>query len=61
MGVINAAVTYTIGYFIIKFIANNKEFLKKFPVVKDFVDNNNGCSNDAYLLLFGFVLKDFLI
>ena len=61
MGFVNAAITYTIGYFIIKFIEKNKPLLRKFPVVKDYVEDNQGCSNDAYLLLFGFVAKDFLI
>ena len=62
MGMANAIITFAIGYFIIQFIKKNKKLLKSIPIVSMYVDNENEeCSNDAYLVVFAFCLKDFLM
>ena len=60
MGMANAIITFAIGYFIIQFIKKNKKLLKSLPIVSMYVDDNEGCSNDAYLVVFFFFLKEFL-
>ncbi len=60
MGMANAIITFAIGYFIIQFIKKNKKLLKSLPIVSMYVDDNEGCSNDAYLVVFAFCLKEFL-
>jgi hypothetical protein len=58
----NALITFAIGYFIIQFIKKNKKLLKSIPIVSMYVDNENEeCSNDAYLVVFAFCLKDFVM
>ena len=66
MGVVNATITFVIGYFIIEFIHNNKEVLvawvsKIIPIHKLMKKLDNKIPIEAYLLLFGFVAKDFFI
>ena len=60
MGMSNAIITFAIGYFIIQFIKKNKKLLKSFPIVSIYVDDKEGCSNDAYLVVLAFCAKDFL-
>jgi len=60
MGMSNAIITFAIGYFIIQFIKKNKKLLKSIPIVSMYVDDAEGCSNDAYLVVFAFCAKDFL-
>ena len=54
MGMGNAIITFAIGYFIIQFIKKNKKLLKSFPIVSMYVDDKDGCSNDAFLVVFAF-------
>ena len=63
MGLINATFTFVLGYFIIGFIKKNKPKIKEknIPIISNLVNNQEGISSDAYLLLIGFVIKDLLI
>ena len=64
MGLINASLTFVIGYFIIGFIKQYKKQIKdtNIPIISKMIDNTNKeVSSDAYLLLAGFVIKDLLI
>ena len=64
MGLINASLTFVIGYFIIGFIKQYKKQIKdtNIPIISNLIDNTNKeVSSDAYLLLAGFVIKDLLI
>lgn len=62
MGLVNASFTFIIGYFAIQMIKKHKETLKNMPIVSDFVDidNEKKISNDAYLVVIAFALKDFI-
>ena len=62
MGLVNASFTFIIGYFAIQMIKKHKETLKNMPIVSDFVDidNEKKISNDAYLVVLAFALKDFI-
>lgn len=62
MGLVNASFTFIIGYFAIQMIKKHKETLKNMPIVSDFVDidNEKKISNDAYLVVMAFALKDFI-
>ena len=62
MGLVNASFTFIIGYFAIEMIKKHKETLKNMPIVSDFVDidNEKKISNDAYLIVIAFALKDFI-
>tara|TARA_B110001469_G_C9640521_1_gene322068 strand:- start:1600 stop:1797 length:198 start_codon:yes stop_codon:yes gene_type:complete len=65
MGLINAAFTFVLGYFIIEFIKKNKDMLTKVPIISNLIgkpsEGDDKVSNDAWFLLAGFVLKDLLI
>jgi|TARA_B110000261_G_C13059143_1_gene347437 hypothetical protein len=66
MGVVNATVTFVVGYFIIEFISNNKDGLvawagKIIPIHKLRNKLDNKVPVEAYLVLFGFVAKDFFL
>jgi hypothetical protein len=65
MGLINAAFTFVLGYFIIEFIKKNKDMLTKVPIISNLIgkpsEGKDKVSNDAWFLLAGFVLKDLLI
>tara|TARA_B100000123_G_C25738894_1_gene432846 strand:+ start:2092 stop:2283 length:192 start_codon:yes stop_codon:yes gene_type:complete len=62
MGLVSASITLIIGYFTIEMIKKHKETLKNMPIVSDFVDidENKKISNDAYLIVIAFALKDFI-
>jgi hypothetical protein len=62
MGLINASITAIIGYFAIEMIKKHKEKLKDMPIVSEFVeiDPTKKISNDAYLIVIAFALKDFI-
>lgn len=62
MGLVNASFTFIIGYFAIEMIKKHKETLKNMPIISDFVDidNEKKVSNDAYLVIIAFALKDFI-
>ena len=62
MGLVNASFTFIIGYFAIEMIKKHKETLKNMPIISDFVDidNEKKISNDAYLVIIAFALKDFI-
>tara|TARA_B100000123_G_C25406174_1_gene286592 strand:- start:76 stop:267 length:192 start_codon:yes stop_codon:yes gene_type:complete len=62
MGLVNASFTFILGYFAIQMIKKHKETLKNMPIVSDFVDidNEKKISNDAYLVVIAFALKDFI-
>jgi len=62
MGLINASITAIIGYFAIEMIKKHKEKLKDMPIISEFVeiDPNKKISNDAYLIVIAFALKDFI-
>ena len=62
MGLVNASITFVIGYFIINFIQKNKHMLKKiFPTEKMNKYLDKDINSETYLLLIGFVVKDFFI
>ena len=64
MGLINAAFTFVLGYFIIEFIKKNKDMLTKVPIISNLIgtpSEGDKVSNDVWFLLAGFVLKDLLI
>jgi hypothetical protein len=65
MGLINAAFTFVLGYFIIEFIKKNKDMLKNIPIISNLIgepsQEKDKVSNDAWFLLAGFVIKDLLI
>lgn len=64
MGLINASITFVIGYVIINIIKKNKDNLNNIPVVNQVIgktSQGDGVSNDAWFLLAGFVIKDLLI
>ena len=42
------------------FVLNESFLLKSIPIVSMYVDDTEGCSNDAYLVVFAFCAKDFL-
>ncbi len=62
MGLVNASFTFVIGYFAIEMIKKHKKTLKNMPIISDFVDidNEKKISNDAYLVIIAFALKDFI-
>lgn len=62
MGFVSATFTLMIGYFTIDFIKKNKKTLKDMPIINDFIDidEKETISNDVYLIVFAFVLKDFI-
>lgn len=62
MGLVNASFTFIIGYFAIEMIKKHKETFKNMPIISDFVDidNEKKISNDAYLVVIAFALKDFI-
>jgi len=62
MGLINASITAIIGYFAIEMIKKHKEKLKDMPIISEFVeiDPTKKISNDAYLIVIAFALKDFI-
>lgn len=64
MGLINASITFVIGYVIITIIKKNKDSLNNIPFVNQVmgkVSKGNEISSDAWFLLGGFVIKDLLI
>tara|TARA_Y200000002_G_C22655893_1_gene653449 strand:+ start:464 stop:652 length:189 start_codon:yes stop_codon:yes gene_type:complete len=62
MGLVNASITFVIGYFIINFIQKNKNTLKKIvPTEKINKYLDKDINSETYLLLLGFVVKDFFI
>lgn len=64
MGLINASITFVIGYVIITIIKKNKDSLNNIPFVNKVmgkVSNSKEVSSDAWFLLGGFVIKDLLI
>ena len=64
MGLIQGTFTFLFGYLVIEFIRKHKDKLKDVPIISDYVDiteeNKDKISGDAYIVLMGFVLKDFL-
>ena len=62
MGLISASITVIIGYFAIEMIKKHKETLKDIPIISDFIeiDTEKKISNDAYLIVIAFALKDFI-
>ena len=64
MGFISASMTMIIGYFAIEFIKKNKKNLAQFPIICEFLDKNEveteKVSNDVYLIVLAFALKDFI-
>lgn len=69
MGTVNASITFVIGYFMIKYIhsEDNKhglvKMIKKILPIDSFNKKHfkSEVHIETYLLLFGLVLKDFLI
>jgi hypothetical protein len=64
MGFISSSITVIIGYFAIEFIKKHKKNIKDIPILSEFIEidkeDNDKISNDAYLIVLAFALKDFI-
>ena len=62
MGFIKSAMTLYIGYYLIEILKKHKDTIKKIPFISDFLEKNKdkNISNETYILLFLFAIKDFI-